>query len=201
MKDKPLEKYAGIDLAVRVDSTNMIVLQAKWGSSEKLNKETTILEETHNKTWNHIDYDIIADEVFKIQQVLKIKRIGFDRTGVGDGVRKLFHRSIPLFPIVATATKKFEIITMLNGLFHQGRLIIHTPELYEELTQQEKIVSDAGNLLYRHPQGFHDDRFWGLGYAVDAAQEIIKGLPKLAVGVPLKERSIDEELDRIMKPI
>lgn len=201
MRETLLDKYGGLDIAIRVDSTHFIALQAKWAFSEILQRATTVFEECGNRHWTHNDYDEIAVDLQKIQAKEKMARLGYDRTGVGDGVRKLFHRSIPIYPIVATATKKFELITLINGLFHQGRLIVHDSILYDELFQQEKIVSDAGNLLYRHPQGFHDDRFWSLGFAVEAGQTAIKGLSKMTAGIPNPKHTIDSDLAKIMKDI
>lgn len=201
MKEKLVDRVGGLDLAVRVDTSAFFCLDAKYGFVKKLESNTIFLEEHGKRVWRHIDYDIIADDMLAIQRQEKMSKIGYDRTGVGDGVRKLFHKSIPLNPIVASQQTKFDIITKINGLFHQGRLIIHTQELYDELIEQEKYVSDAGNLLYRHPQGFHDDRFWGLGFAVETAESKLRGMPRMTAAVASGRRNLNDELDAIMKDI
>ena len=75
-------------------------------------------------------------------------------------------------------------------------------QLFREITEQEVVTSDAGNLLYRHPEGFHDDRFWGLALACEAGSYAVRGIsrPTAAVASPREtdlENLVMQELNRI----
>jgi len=161
-----------------------------------------VLDQISQKVWDHSDYDTIARDMLTIQQHELFRSIGYDRTGVGDGARRLFNRQIPLRDILLSAPKKFEIITTMKGLIAQGKLFIHDKDLYREILEQEKIISEAGNPLYRHPTGFHDDRFWALGLAVDQAAPFVLGRPMPSIAVAEADRSLIDLADEaIMKDI
>jgi len=180
--------------AIRVDSTCLEGVELKMREG--------VLDQISQKVWNHSDYDIIARDMLKIQQFELFRSIGYDRTGVGDGARRLFNKQIPLRDILLSAPKKFEIITTMKGLIAQEKLFIHDKDLYREILEQEKIISEAGNPLYRHPTGFHDDRFWALGLAVDQAAPFVLGRPMPSIAVAERQRSLSDLADEaIMKDI
>jgi hypothetical protein len=125
---------------------------------------------------------------------------------VGDAVAKLINLDIKSIfrPVVLSAPKKFELISLMKGLFNKDKLVIHDRDLFREVTEQEIVKSDAGNILYRHPQGFHDDRFWGLALACDAASYYINGIPRArASAAKPRPKNLDslvtQELNRMMK--
>lgn len=187
-------KFGGLDIAIRVDSTCLEGLE--------LNMQEGVLDQISQKVWNHSDYDTIARDMLTIQQHELFRSIGYDRTGVGDGARRLFNRQVPLRDVLLSAPKKFEIITTMKGLIAQEKLFIHDKDLYREVLEQEKIISEAGNPLYRHPTGFHDDRFWALGLAVDQAAPFVLGRPMPSIAVAQRNRSLTELADdAIMKDI
>lgn len=156
--------FGGLDPALRVDNAALVVLKL----------DGNILEEVGLRIWKHIDYDIIAQDLLKIQQKLRMVSISFDRLGSGEAVRVLT-KELPMREVISTQQKKLDIIGLMRLLFSQKRLVIHSRELYREIMEQEWHKSDAGNMLYRHPQGFHDDRFWALGFACDGAENFLKG--------------------------
>ena len=168
----------------------------------ELKPKEGVLEQISQKVWNNSDYDTIAKDMLKIQQFEMFRSIGYDRTGVGDGARRLFNKQIPLRDVLLSAPKKFEIITTMKGLIAQEKLYIHDKDLYREILEQEKIISEAGNPLYRHPTGFHDDRFWALGLAVDQAAPYVLGRPMPSIAVQQVNRSLSEMADEaILKDI
>jgi len=190
-------KFGGLDLAQRVDNSALVILKLDDG----------ILKQIGQKTWSHIDYEKVFNDVSKINEIEKgLYRISYDRTGVGDAVAKLINPDIKRIfrPVVLSAPKKFELISLMKGLFNRGKLIIHDRDLFREVTEQEIVKSDAGNILYRHPQGFHDDRFWGLALACDAASYYINGMPRMAsAAAPKRNKVLDSmvthELTRLLK--
>lgn len=190
-------KFGGLDLAQRVDNSAFISLKLTDG----------VLEQIGQKTWAHIDYEVVFNDMSKINKAEDgFYKISYDRTGVGDAVAKLINPDIKSIfrPVVLSAPKKFELISLMKGLFNKDKLVIHDRDLFREVTEQEIVKSDAGNILYRHPQGFHDDRFWGLALACDAASYYINGIPRArASAAKPRPKNLDslvtQELNRMMK--
>lgn len=58
-------------------------------------------------------------------------------------------------------------VVSLRPLLH----IPFDPELFNELNVERYELSKSGKLLFNHPQGTHDDRFWSLALAVYAAEQ------------------------------
>ena len=58
-------------------------------------------------------------------------------------------------------------IVSLRPLLH----IPFDPELFNELNVERYELSKSGKLLFNHPQGTNDDRFWALALAVYAAEQ------------------------------
>ena len=54
----------------------------------------------------------------------------------------------------------------LRPLLH----IPYDPELFAELNVERYELSKSGKILFNHPEGTHDDRFWALALAVYAAE-------------------------------
>ena len=190
-------KFGGLDLAQRVDNSAFISLKLTDG----------VLEQIGQKTWAHIEYEVVFNDMSKINKAEDgFYKISYDRTGVGDAVAKLINPDIKSIfrPVVLSAPKKFELISLMKGLFNKDKLVIHDRDLFREVTEQEIVKSDAGNILYRHPQGFHDDRFWGLALACDAASYYINGIPRArASAAKPRPKNLDslvtQELNRMMK--
>ena len=190
-------KFGGLDLAQKVDNSAFISLKITDG----------VLAQIGQKTWAHIDYEVVFNDMSKINKAEDgFYKISYDRTGVGDAVAKLINPDIKSIfrPVVLSAPKKFELISLMKGLFNKDKLVIHDRDLFREVTEQEIVKSDAGNILYRHPQGFHDDRFWGLALACDAASYYINGIPRArASAAKPRPKNLDslvtQELNRMMK--
>ena len=179
-------KFGGLDPALRVDNTVLCVLKLEDG----------ILDQVGQKIWPHIDFHVINQDLLKIQNLEKMKAIGYDRLGVGDGAKQLFSKQLPLRDIISSMTNKFDMISLVKGLFDQDKLVIHDKDLFREVLEQERKISDAGNILYQHPSGFHDDRFWALCYACSVASYSIAGVPRPRIATsPLKRQSLDSLAD------
>ncbi|MCW4050894.1 MAG: hypothetical protein NWE89_14290 [Candidatus Bathyarchaeota archaeon] len=44
------------------------------------------------------------------------------------------------------------------------------PELFNELNVERYELSTSGKLLFNHPQGTNDDRFWAIALSIYAAE-------------------------------
>jgi len=164
--------FGGYDPAKRVDSAAFILLEFYNG----------ILIQRGQKVWDKINYKVQAGDILKIQRKYKMTKLCFDRSGVGDAASELFSREIPMEEIISSLTSKIEMINFMHALFQNGKLKIKDRKLYDQVLEQEKYISDAGNELYRHPSSSHDDIFWALAYACYAAKGMVQGLPKYSMG-------------------
>ena len=189
-------KFGGLDMAMRVDNSALIVLKLEDG----------VLEQVGQKVWPHISLDKVADDMLKIQHIERMKAVGYDRLGIGDGARQLFSKEVPLRDIISSQTNKLAMIGLVKGLFTQEKLEVHDKDLFREILEQEKKISDAGNILYQHPSGFHDDRFWALCYACSVASYSLAGIPRPTVAkMSLKRQPLDlladMEIEKQLKSI
>ena len=171
-------RFGGLDLALRVDNTAFCCLELEDG----------ILDQIGAKVWPHIGFKVISEDLLKIQHRERMHSIGYDRIGIGDGARELFSKELPLRDIISSQTNKFDMISLVKGLFDQDKLVVHDRDLFREILEQEKKISDAGNLLYQHPTGFHDDRFWALCYACAVASHSMSGVARPRVAIQRSER-------------
>lgn len=176
-------KFGGLDFAKRVDNSAFEMLTLKNGA----------LYHSGEKVWPHIDYKIIAADVTRIQGEEKMNLIGADATGVGEAVLELFPKLMQhvLRPIKFTQPKKLDMIDTVQSLFNNDYLKLHpkfSTIISDEILEQERIKSDAGNILYRHPPGFHDDRFWALACACEVAAPYVFGRPTITMAVAERER-------------
>ncbi len=189
--------FGGLDVALRVDNTCLQVLLLEDG----------ILDQKGQKIWPHMNFKSINDDLLKIQRRERMHSIGYDRLGVGDGAKQLFSKEIPLRDIISSQPNKLDMISLVAGLFHQDRLTVHDPDLFREILEQERKKSDAGNILYQHPVGFHDDRFWALCYACSVASHSMAGVVRPAVKVLKSPRMgnlqklADDELEKALSNI
>jgi phage terminase large subunit-like protein len=177
--------FGGLDLASRVDNTALVVLKMDNG----------VLEQIGMKVWPHVSYDIIAEDLLKIQDKENCTKIGFDRSGVGDAVGALFDKSLPMIPIITTQQSKIAMIQLIKGMFQQKKLLIHSKQLYTEVSEQQQHISDAGNILYKHPANRHDDAFWALAYACNVASRYLQGSARPSIASSRINRGLDEMID------
>ena len=190
-------KFGGLDPALRVDNTALVVLKLEDG----------VLDQIGQKVWPHIGFKQINEDLLKIQNRERMNAIGYDRLGVGDGARQLFSKQLPLRDIISSMTNKFDMIGLVKGLFDQEKLTVHDADLYREILEQEKKISEAGNPLYQHPTGFHDDRFWALCYACAVASYSMAGIPRPRVAIQKSprhgnlEHMAEKELDKALNTV
>jgi hypothetical protein len=178
----------GLDIALRVDSTAFFSC---------ILRPDNVLEQHALKQWPHVDPGQILNDLKTINDKFHYAVIGFDRLGTGE-IIQMAHKSIPFNEVVSSMPMKYDIIGLINERFSQKKLIIHDSELFKECTEQEKIISEAGNVLYRHPLGFHDDRFWAMGMAVKAADRFLRGMTvtKIHIAAYTPPESLEERVER-----
>lgn len=177
-------RFGGLDLAKRTDHSALEILKIK---GDKLIEEGFL-------QWEHVNYGQVAKDLHKIYKAKPMNIIGFDRTGVGDAAIELFDViTLPMEPIIMTNNRKIECVNAVQTMFQTGQLQINSKSpVREQIEMQQVKKSDAGNLIYQHPSGTHDDLFWGLAYAVYVA------VPYIAAGghTPIIHRGSDQLIVR-----
>lgn len=181
--------FGGYDPAKRVDSAAFVILEHEEG----------VLTQKGQKIWNKINYKEQASDIFEINRRYRMTKLCYDRSGVGDAAAELFSRELPMEEIVSSLPSKIEMINFLHSLFQNKKLIIKDRNLYNQVLEQEKYISDAGNELYRHPASSHDDIFWALAYACMAAKGLIMGMPSYRMSrntrsMRLTRSSVDQDI-------
>ena len=122
--------FGGLDLAKRVDFSAFVLLEMKDG----------VLTQRGQKSWPHINYRTVANDLLKIQRKYKMSKICYDRSGVGDAVAELFSKELPVEEVISSLPTKIEIINFLHGLFQNKKLMIKNSELYHQVLEQEKYI-------------------------------------------------------------
>ena len=186
-------RIGGMDLAKRVDHSAFIILKLDKG----------ILKQEAHYIWPHVKYGQVAGDVLKFQNKLPMEKIGFDRNSVGDFAVELFDKTaLPMEGIKTTMQSKLDMINVLKILFHQGLLQIDgKTELVTQIAEQEQIITDAGNTVYKHIPGRHDDLFWALCYACYVALEYVVNMVDPIIRYTPSaepEKTVEETIESIM---
>lgn len=70
-----------------------------------------------------------------------------------------------------TLQKKQEMAQLMRQRMQEGILRIpYDRQLLDELNVERYQLTKAGHIVFSHPEGTHDDRFWALALAVYAAE-------------------------------
>jgi len=186
-------RIGGMDLAKRVDHSAFIILKLEDG---------TLKQEAH-MIWPHVKYGKVASDVLKFQDKFPMEKIGFDRNSVGDFAVELFDKTaLPMEGIKTTMQSKLDMINVVKIMFHQGLLKIDKKtELVTQIAEQEQIITDSGNTVYKHIPGRHDDLFWALCYACYVALEFVVNTVEPIIRytpTPKDEQSVDQMIDQLM---
>lgn len=188
-------RIGGLDLAKRVDHSAFIILKIEDG----------VLKQEAHHIWPHVKYGKVAADLLTIQDKFMMEKIGFDRNSVGDFAVELFDQTaLPMEGIKTTMQSKLDMINVLKILFHQGLLQIdRKSELVTQISEQEQIITDAGNTVYKHIPGRHDDLFWALCYACYVSLEYIVNVvePRIRYTPEIEpEKTTDNIISSIMGP-
>ena len=192
-----IEYFAGQDLAKRRDFSALAVLQAVDNDKLRL---------VYLKEWEHVDYKTVILDTKRYYRQFCWAKLGVDRSGIGDSVIEEYV-SENAEGIVFTQKAKEEMIEHMVLLRQQGKLILPlrgAERLIQQIEEQERIISEAGSVKFRHPSSSHDDLLWALALACHVAkQEMEKSIP-LAMGFSANDyeksstvNNFDSILDRL----
>jgi len=109
------------------------------------------------------------------ERIKTIHKFLVDQTGVGEAVLEEAKSSLrgiaEVDGAVLTAPKKQEILGYLKLMMQEKRVLFpYELDFLQELNVERFELSKSGQILFSHPSGTHDDRFWAFALAVYATK-------------------------------
>ncbi len=182
----------GFDPAERVDHSAFT--SWKWDGKN--------LKQHGQLVWPHIRYDQIKKELDELNKKLPHERIGYDATG-NVGIGSFFSENLQLVEVKLSQPTKLDAIRSMQFLLQNKIIQIkRESELANQILEQEKIITDAGNVSYKHPQGRHDDVFWSACIGAYVAIEFIVGIAPAAIEATqdIESNDVDTIIRDVMRP-
>lgn len=164
--------YGGLDLARYRDFSAFVLGQIQESDS------TTTLRVVAVKTWPHVDYSVIEDDLCRYTKRYQILQMGVDATNEISFSERLAALALPVNPLRFTVPLKHEMISDVVLFMSQRKVVMPrhgTEELVSQIREQERVISQAGTIRYEHPQGRHDDLFWAFAMMVHVAKQKLLG--------------------------
>ena len=156
--------YVGVDLAKKEDFTVVAILR----------KDEDAFRLIHLNVFPQgTEYVGIINYLKALSERLKtIHRFLLDQTGVGEAVVEQAKKTVPnLEGMVLTAPSKQEILGYLKLMMQEKRVLFpYELDFLQELNIERFELSKSGQILFSHPAGTHDDRFWAFALAVYATK-------------------------------
>jgi len=145
----------GVDLAKYQDFTVFIVL-------DKISHKVVAFDR-----FKEINYPLQKMRLIALAKKYNNAKIIIDSTGLGDPiVDDLRHEGLLVEDFKFTGKSKMQLIDKLSIFIEQKGIIIPPiEELINELKVFSYEISDAGNIKYTAPKGFHDDCVMALALA------------------------------------
>lgn len=192
--------FRGIDEIIKdnclqdVITGHRYVMGVDLGKHEDFTVLTVIDKYNHNVVYwdrfNKIDYPFQQQRIKAVADRYNNARITVDSTVVGEPIKEDLER-LGLFidDFKFTNRSKKELVEKLSIYIEQKNIWIPNEEiLIDELKSFGYQLTDSGNVVYKAPQGLHDDATFSLALAVWGLQGTPK--PKTAIQQALEERNI-----------
>lgn len=139
--------YAGIDFAALSDFTVIHILN-QFGQT------------VYHDRFNQLDWSEIQARL--IEPLRRFNCIAYaEDNGVGAPIVQQIKKEsgLRVFAWTSTNARKSELVGQLNIALRSGKLqtLIKLKDLRGEMANYKYKTSEAGNLIYSHAQGYHDD--------------------------------------------
>ncbi len=155
--------YAGIDLAERVDHTAIAVIERDNGYRLVHLKQFPLRESLTSV----IGYTKVLSLNWNRLHLTHI-----DHTKHGDHIVNDFNNATPSAGVTFTHRSKMHMAQQLKTRLTDGSLTIpYHRETLDELNTVTYHLTKGGTIQYDHPRGTHDDMFWAIALALNAAEE------------------------------
>ena len=159
--------YIGVDLGERVDHSVVAVIDRRPNGLELVHMHRFPLGTSLASVIGYVK--TLRDRWDRVVSVY------VDKTKHGDYIIEDFHEAgVPeAVGINFTLQKKQEMAQLMKQRMQEGILRIpYDRQLLDELNVERYQLTKAGHIVFSHPEGTHDDRFWALALAVYAAETI-----------------------------
>lgn len=155
--------YAGIDLAERVDHSALAILERK-------NRKLKLVHLHQFKLGEDIGI-VLGYMNILASNWRRIIHCHIDNTKHGDHIVNDFNNYAPSTGVYFTQRTKMHLAHQLKTRLTDNTLTIpfHRATM-EELNTVTSHLTKTGLIQYDHPRGTHDDRFWALALALNAAE-------------------------------
>ncbi len=160
-----LPVWCGYDPARKRDDASFVVIAPPLVNGGKFK-----LLERH--TWQDMDFEAQAKEVFKVLERYKVEYIGIDNSGMGQGVFELITKKFPTAtPITYSVETKNRMVIKAQNVINNGRLEFDFAEadVVSSFTSIRKTIK-GGQVSYdagRTQETGHADLAWSIMHALD----------------------------------
>ena len=156
--------YAGVDLAKKEDFSVVAVLR----------KDEDAFRLVHLNVFPQgTEYVGVINYLKALSERLKtIHRFIADQTGAGEAVLEQAQKTVSnIEGVVLTAPQKQDVLGYLKLVMQERRVLFpYELDFLQELNVERFELSKSGQILFSHPDGTHDDRFWAFALAVFATK-------------------------------
>jgi phage FluMu gp28-like protein len=156
--------YVGVDLGKKEDYSVVAVLRRDEDAFRLIHL---------NIFPQGTEYVGVNNYLLALSEHLKtIHRILVDQTGVGEAVVERAQKIVPnLEGVILSAPQKQDILGYLKLMMQEKRVLFpYELDFIQELNVERFELSKSGQILFSHPSGTHDDRFWAFALAVYATR-------------------------------
>jgi len=157
--------YIGVDLGERLDYSVVAVVDRKPNRLELVHLHRFPLGTSLASVIGYVK--ALRDRWSRVLSVY------IDKTKHGDYIIEDFHEAgVPEAEgINFTLQTKQEMAQLMKQRMREGLLRIpYDRQLLDELNVERYQLTKTGHIVFSHPEGTHDDRFWALALAVYAAE-------------------------------
>lgn len=183
--------FRGIDEIIKDNSESDVMTGHRYVMGVDLAKHEdfsviTIIDKYNNNVvhwdrFNDIEYPFQKARIKAIAQRYNNARIIVDSTGIGEPIQEdLARDGLFVDDFKFTNQSKKELVEKLSIYIEQKNVWIPNKEiLVDELKSFGYHLTDSGNVIYKAPQGLHDDAVFSLALAVWGLTG--KATPKTAI--------------------
>lgn len=192
--------FRGVDEIIKDNCLQDVILGHKYIMGVDLGKHEdftvlTVIDKYNNNVvywdrFNKIDYPFQQQRIKATADRYNNTRIIVDSTAVGEPIKEdLERQGLFIDDFKFTNKSKKDLVEKLSIYIEQKNIWIPNNEiLIDELKSFGYQITDSGNVVYRAPQGLHDDATFSLALAVWGLQG--RPTPKTAIQQELEKRNI-----------
>lgn len=139
--------------------------------------------------WPHVDYSVVMKDTARFYREDRASAIHVDQGNSGEPIIEQYRLAYGLNVegIGFTTPSKVSMNEFGRNMMQRAKeknppyVLLPTKasrnplirELWQQIAEQERLISGAGNTHFAHPEGRHDDLYWTLMLALNAARRYL----------------------------